>query len=218
MNKNDYIIRNERPEDYRATEELTREAFWNLSEPGCNEHYLVHTMRSHEDFVPELSFVMEKDGRIIGTIMYCRATLVDEQGNEKSILSFGPICVHPDYKRRGYGKALMSHSFRLAVEMGYDTVVIFGNPNNYVTSGFKCCKRHNVCLEGDVFHTALLVNELVPGALDGHRWYYHGSSAESACEDQAAVDAFDATFPPKEKKWQPSQEEFYIHSHSAVIW
>ena len=34
---------------------------------------------------------------------------------------------------------------------------------------------------------------------------------------QQEAEAFDATFPPKEKAWMPSQEEFYIYSHSSVI-
>ena len=45
MNKNDYIIRLETENDYREVENLAREAFWNLSVPGCNEHYFIHVMR-----------------------------------------------------------------------------------------------------------------------------------------------------------------------------
>ena len=87
----DIIIRNETPADYRAVEELTRESFWNVYKPGADEHYYVHMMRSHPDFIPELAFVLEKDGEIIGNIMYTKAWLEDEQGNRKEILSFGPL-------------------------------------------------------------------------------------------------------------------------------
>ncbi len=51
------LIRNERAEDFRAVEEVTREAFWNLYAPGCSEHYIVHTLREHKDFIRELDFV-----------------------------------------------------------------------------------------------------------------------------------------------------------------
>ena len=81
------IIRNERAEDYKEVEELTRKAFYNLYIPGCIEHYLVHTMRSHKDFIPELDFVLELDGKIIGNIMYTRAMLIDENRRRKSLLS-----------------------------------------------------------------------------------------------------------------------------------
>ncbi len=218
MNKNDCIIRLETENDYFEVENLAREAFWNLSVPGCHEHYFVHILRKHEDFIPELDYVLELDGKILASIMYTKAMLKDENGNEKNILTMGPICVHPDYQRKGYGKVLLEYTFEKAAELGYDTIVNFGNPDNYVARGYKSCKKYNVCFEGDVFPAALLVKELKEGVLDGRKWFYHASPAESLCDDTDAVEAFDALFPPKEKKWQPSQEEFYIHSHSVISW
>lgn len=216
MNKNDYIIRLETSADYRAVENLIREAFWNLSVPGCYEHYFVHILRQHEDFIPELDFVLEADGKIIGNIMYTAAKLIDESGTEKRILTMGPICIHPDYQRRGYGKALLEYTFGKAVKLGYDTIVNFGNPDNYVARGYKSCKKYNVCLEGDVFPAALLVKELRTGVLDGRKWTLNLSPVEDLCGDIEAVEKFDLGFPPKIKAWQPSQEEFYIHSRSVI--
>ena len=211
------IIRNEIPADYQAVEHLTREAFWNQYVPGCNEHYLVHRMRRHPDYLPELSFVLEVDGRIIGSIHYTKSTLLDQSGAEKQVLSFGPVSILPQYQRKGYGKRLMEHSFERAAAMGYDAVIIFGDPNNYVSRGFKSCKKHRVCLAPDVFPSALLVKELTPGVLDGRDWTFRESTVGELGEDEQAVAAFDAAFPPKEKGWQPSQEVFYIHSHSMIV-
>ena len=205
------IIRNETPADYRAVENLTRESFWNVYKPGADEHYFVHQMRSHPDFIPELAFVLEYDGEIVGNILYTKAWLEDEQGQRKEILSFGPLCVAPKYQRQKLGKLLIEHSFAVARELGYDVNIIFGNPGNYVSRGFVSCKRKNVSFVVPGNHpTALLVAELVPGALDGKSWMYIPSTAADCCEDTAAVEAFDAAFPPKEKAWIPSQEEFYI--------
>ena len=214
----DIMIRNETPADYRAVEALTRESFWNVYKPGADEHYYVHTMRTHPDFIPELAFVLEKEGEIIGSILYTKAWLEDETGTRKEILSFGPLCVDPRYQRQKLGKWLIEHSFEAARKLGYDVNINFGNPGNYVSRGFVSCKRRNVSfiVPGN-YPTALLVAELVPGALDGHTWMYIPSTAADCCEDTAAVDAFDALFPPKEKKWAPSQEEFYIYSHSSVV-
>lgn len=217
MNKNNYIIRPETKADYRTVENIIREAFWNLSVAGADEHYLAHVMRSHEDFIPELDFVIEVDGKIIASIMYTKTRLIDETGTEKIVLSFGPVCVIPEYQRMGYGKILIEHSFAKAVGMGYDTVVIFGNPNNYVSHGFRSCKKYNVCLEGDIFPAALLVKELHEGVLDGRKWYFHESTVTGLLNDKESFRRFDAEFPPKVKAWQPSQEEFFIHSHSVII-
>lgn len=217
-NMNNLTIRLETKKDYRAVEELVREAFWNIYKPGADEHYYVHQMRNHPDFIPELAFVLEKEGKIIGNIMYTKAWLEDEKGNRKEILSFEPLCVAPAYQRQRLGKILIEHSFDVARKMGYDVNINFGNPGNYVSRGFVSCKKKNVSyiIDGN-FPTALLVCEFVPNVLDGRKWMYIPSTAADCCEDVAAVEAFDATFPPKEKAWMPSQEEFYIYSHSSVV-
>ena len=214
----DSKIRLETETDYRAVEELTREAFWNVYKPGADEHYYVHEMRKHPDFLPELAFVLELDGRIVGNIMYTKAWLEDETGYRKEIVSAGPLCVAPELQRQRLGKLLIEHSFEAARKLGYDVNINFGNPGNYVSRGFVSCKKKNVCcFAWGNFPTALLVAELVPGALDGRKWMFIPSTAADCCEDQAAVEAFDGSFPPKEKKWMPSQEEFYIYRHSSVV-
>lgn len=207
-------IRNEEEKDYSIVEEMTRKAFYNLYIPGCTEHYLVHIMRKHNDFIPELDFVLELDGKIIGNIMYTKAKLVDENGQEKEILTFGPLCIHSDYQRKGYGKKLLEHSFNKAVSLGYDVIVIFGSPSNYVARGFKSCKKYNVCVEGGVFPSAMMVKELKANALDGRKWTYYDSPIMQIDEKEAQK--FDDSLEKLEKKTLPSQEEFYILSHSSL--
>lgn len=208
------IIRNERIDDYSIVEEITRKAFYNLYVPGCMEHYLVHIMREHEDFIPELDFVLELEGDVIGNIMYTKAKLTDENGNVKEILTFGPVSILPAYQRMGYGKLLMEHSFEKAIELGYDAIVIFGSPVNYVSRGFKSCKKYNVCIENGKYPAAMMVKELLPNALAGHKWIYQDSPVMAVSEE--AAHNYDDTLEKMEKKYQPSQEEFYIMSHAFV--
>ncbi len=207
-------IRNEETTDYERVEEITRQSFWNLYIPGCNEHYLVHIMRSHKDFLPKLDLVIEVDDQIIGNIMYTKAKLIDESGEEKDILTFGPVCILPEYQRMGYGKKLLEYSFEQAVELGYDVIVIFGNPYNYVSRGFKSCKKYNICLENGTYPTAMLVKELKPDILDGRKWCYHQSPVFEFEEEEA--EQFDNGLVKLEKKYQANQEEFYIYSHSVI--
>jgi len=211
-------IRLETEKDYRAVENLTREAFWNVYKPGADEHWFAHSMRSHPAFLPELTHVAERDGEIIGSIMYTKSQVVAADGETKDVVTFGPISVAPEYQRRGLSRMMIEHTFALAREMGYEVAINFGNPANYVGRGFVSCKKKNVwyAVEGN-YPTALLVCELKEGALDGKVWEYIQNDADVCCEDTAAVAAFDATFPPKEKAWKPSQEEFYIYSHSSVV-
>ena len=207
-------IRNEQESDYAEVERITRRTFYNIYVPGCVEHYLVRIMRGHEDFIPELDFVIELDGRIIGNIMYTKSSLTDENGERKEILTFGPVSIDPEYQRQGYGKLLMEHSFERAVQLGYDVIVIFGSPANYTARGFKSCKKYHICAENGKYPAAMLVKELVPGALDGRKWIYRDSPVMAISEEDAR--RYDDTLEKLEKRWLPSQEEFYILSHSSV--
>ncbi len=207
-------IRNERETDYKIVEDITRKAFYNVYVPGCMEHYLVHIIREHEDFIPELDFVIEVDGQIVGNIMYTKAKLTDEGGTEKEIVTFGPVSILPKYQRKGYGKMLIEHSLKRAAELGYEAVVIMGSPANYVGSGFQCCRKYNVCVEKDKYPAAMLVKELKAGALDGRLWFYSDSPVMNV--DEREAQAFDDGLEKMEKKWMPSQEAFYIMSHAFV--
>lgn len=214
INSENVTIRHEHPTDYPAVETMIRQAFWNLYVPGCVEHYLVRGLRQHPDFLPELDLVAERNGEIVGNVMYTTARLTDENGHTKTILTFGPLCVAPKYQRQGIGKLLLNHSFTLAKQMGYDTIVIFGMPSNYVSRGFESCLKHRVTLPDGSYPAAMMVKELNPGCLDGHQWTYLESLAMVI--DMADVAAYDATLPPLPKHWQPSQEEFDIISHATL--
>lgn len=208
------IIRNENEADYKIVEKITRNAFWDVNFPGCNEHYLVHILRGHKDFIPELDLIAELDGRVIGNIMYTKSALVDENGAEKDIITFGPVSITPEFQRMGYGKRLIEYSLEKAAEMGHEAVVIFGSPANYIPCGFKSCKKYNVSLADGTYPCAMLVKELKQDALSGKKWIYRESSAYSF--DEKDAEEFDKQFKKREKGYRRSQEEFYIYSHSVI--
>lgn len=209
------IIRLEMKEDQRRVEEIHRKAFWNLNVPGCDEHYLAHILREHQDFIKELNYVVEVDGKVVANVMYSKSILKDEKGETKEIVTFGPIGVDPEYQRRGISKFLLEDTFEKVRNMGYGAIIIFGNPDNYVSRGFKNCKKYNVCLENDIFPTSMLVKELQPDFFDGRKYYFYESDAFEI--DEKLATEYDKNFEYMEKRYQPSQEEFYIHSHSVMI-
>lgn len=202
------LIRNETENDYRAVEEITREAFWNLYSPGCVEHYLVHEMRAHSDFLPELDFVAEWDGKLVGNIMYTKAWLVAETGKAMDILTFGPISVLPEYQRKGIGSALIQHTRELAIQQGARAIVIFGDPHNYCKLGFKSSKDLGISDLNGEYPYGLLALELAAEALAGHAWKYRYSAVYEV-DEQAAAE-YDQGFEKKEKGVQYSQEIFSI--------
>ena len=204
----DLIVRRETAGEHRTVEELTREAFWNLYAPGCDEHYLVHLLRDHSDYRADLSFVAEYDGKIIGLIMYSSSHVENTEGKRINTLTFGPLCVHPEYQRMGVGKDLIAHTRKLAVQMGENAVIILGHPHNYCSRGFVSSRDFNIGNAEGRYPFGQLVLELKEGIFDGGPWRFHYSDVFEV--DPAGAAAFDAEFPKKEKLVLPSQSEFSI--------
>lgn len=206
MNKNDYIIRLERKEDRAKVEELVREAFWNVYRPGCLEHYVLHVMRNAEDFVQELDFVMEKDGEIIGQNVFVKANIKSDDGKIIPILTMGPICIAPAYKRQGYGKILLDYSLDKATEFGAGALCFEGNIDFYGKSGFTYASdfgiRYHGLSEGEDA-SFFLCKELIPGYLTGITGEY--ATPQVYFVDEAEAEDFDKRFPYKEKLKLPGQ-------------
>jgi len=139
-------IRRERPEDYFETENVVREAFWNVYHPGCTEHYLLHCFRSRSEFIPELDLVLVKDGRIIGQVMYVHSQVDGDGGTKIPTFTFGPIGIHPDYQRQGYGRKLLEASMQAAAALGAGALVITGNILFYGPSGFVPARTRGIRL------------------------------------------------------------------------
>ncbi len=206
MNKNDCKIRLENKEDYREVEELVRESFWNVYRPGCSEHYVIHVLRDDPAFVPQLDFVMEKDGRIIGQNMFMKTVIDADDGRVIDVLTMGPIGIIPELKRQGYGKALLDYSLEKAAEMGFGAVLFEGNIGFYGKSGFDYSSRFGIRyhdLPEGADQSFFLCKELIPGYLDGITGVYR--TPQGYYVDDADVEAFDKSFPPKVKLKLPGQ-------------
>ncbi len=201
MNQNDYIIRLEKAEDFRKTENLVRESFWNIYRPGCSEHYLLHVMRDDPDFVKELDLVMEKEGQIVGQNVFVRTVIRSDDGRQIPVLTMGPICIAPALKRRGYGRILLNASLERAVSLGYGAVLIEGNIDFYSGSGFGYASGFGIryCgMPADADTSFFLCRELIPGYLNGVTGVYE--TPRCYFVDDEEVEVFDLKFPEKEKK------------------
>ena len=206
MSDQNMIIRLETKDDYRATENLTREAFWNVYRPGCMEHYVLHCYRNDPAFVPELDFVMELNGKLIGHIMYVHSEIQCEDGRNIPIMTFGPISIAPEYKRQGYGKQLLDYSMEKARKMDAGALAITGNILFYGKSGFVPAKTKGVRYADDPEADYFLIKELMPGFLDSISGTYKDPEGYFVCEkDPEGFAQFEATFPKKEMLKLPGQ-------------
>lgn len=206
MNKNNIIIRLERKEEYREVENLVRESFWNVYRPGCLEHYVLNQLRNDDAFVPELDFVMEKDGVIIGQNIFMRAVIKADDGRDIPIMTMGPICIAPELKRQGYGKILLDYSLEKAKEMGCGALCFEGNIDFYGRSGFKYASEYGIRYHGlpeGEDASFFLCRELTEGYLDGISGEY--ATPAGYFVDEAEAEKFDMQFPKKEKLKLPGQ-------------
>jgi len=206
MSKNEYRIRLERKEDHRETETLVRESFWNVYRPGCLEHFVLHELRSDPAFVPQLNFVMEQGGRIIGQNLFMHAVINADDGREIPIMTMGPICICNELKGQGYGKILLDFSLEQAAAMGCGAVCFEGNIDFYGKSGFTYAREFGIRYHGlpqgedDSF---FLCKELREGYLTGVSGEY--ATPQGYFVDEVGAEEFDKQFPPKEKLVLPGQ-------------
>ena len=213
MNSN-FTIRVEEPRDFRTVENLTRDSFWNVYRPGCTEHYVLRCYRNNPDFISELSLVMEKDGLIIGHVMFSKAELDIEKdgkptGEKLPIWTFGPISIHPDFKRQGYGLALLKFALEKAKTMGIGFICIEGNIKFYSHAGFDLASKlriHYHCEPKDSDVPYFLAQELIPGFLNGIEATYTPPKGYFVAEENPEeFDRYEAEFPYKEKLVLPGQ-------------
>lgn len=204
--KENIIIRREEEKDYRETENVVREAFWNVYRSGCTEHYVLHCMRNNPAFVPELDFIMLLNGKVIGQVAYARAEVKLSDGEILPVMTFGPIGILPEYKRKGYGKKLLDYSMQRAEEAGAGALFITGNIAFYGKSGFVPAKTKGIVYAPDPSADYFLVKELKDGFLSGKTGVYSDPDLYFVADkDPEAFESFERTFPEKQKQTLPGQ-------------
>lgn len=195
------IIRLEEEKDYFETENLTREAFWNVYREGCFEHLIIHNLRKDKSFVKELDYCIEIDNKIIANIVYAKGKLKLENGNIREILIFGPVSVLPKYQKKGYGEKLINYTIEKAKELGFDAIVIMGNPNYYKKFGFESCSKYKIYYEGlDKNEEApfFMIKILNDNNIENLKGIYSAPDCYKA--DEKELEEFDKKFPFKIKE------------------
>jgi putative acetyltransferase len=198
--------------------QLVRDAFWNHFQPGADEHLILHLLRQSPDFVPELYLVAESEGRLVGAIAYSRSRVVGQvqggggQGTatETLCVTFGPLAVAPACRKQGIARRLVRHSWSVAGELGYPACLIYGDVRIYGRLGFRLAERWDVANEEGDFHLSLLAHPLRPGGMEALVGGRFVESSVFASITPEAVEAFDASFPPREKGGGAFQEEFKV--------
>ena len=203
LERGDVEIRLETKNDWYNVELMTQHAFWNKHHLGCDEHYLVHTLRQHKDYLPELSRIAVKDGQVIGCIMYSKSQVVDD-GATHEVLTFGPLCVEPKWQGRGVGEMLLRETMNLAAAAGYKGIVIFGEPDYYPRLGFRTCDNFNITTADGKNFDAFMAIELAEGSMEGMKGKFYETDVFQNLPKEE-VEAHNKKFPPLPKLRFPGQ-------------
>lgn len=203
VDREDIEIRMETRSDWYNIELMTQHAFWNKHHLGCDEHYLVHKLSQHEDYLPELSRIAVKDGEVIGCIMYSKSRVVDGDYTH-DILTFGPLCVEPKWQGCGVGEMLIKETIELAKDKGYKGIVIFGEPDYYPRLGFKTCDNFNITTADGKNFDAFMALELGEDSLKGIKGKFYASEVFDNLPKED-VEEYNKKFPKLQKLRFPGQ-------------
>jgi predicted N-acetyltransferase YhbS len=215
------LVRQVTNDDYRSTEEVIRESFWNKYAPGADEHYLQHMIRQSTDNISELDYVAEIEGKIVGSITYTRSKIVSAKDESQDlftdIATFGPIGVLPEYGKRGIASKLILQTLQIAKAMGFRAVIIFGDPRFYCRLGFRCGEKYDITDECGKFCCSLLVYPLDDDLkhpfgkdFEGGKFVESAVFSDESLANEEELSRFDSSFPSREKGHDVAQDVFHV--------
>ncbi len=174
------IIAETHYDEFAETIELTRRAFWDLFQPGCDEHLLLARLRESACYIPELDMVAIEEGVIVGhalatvaavkCVVPCADGSLLEEGGvcaDCRVVCIGPVSVLPERQKEGIGCKLLYHLLERAGELGYHAAFLYGHPEYYPRFGFVNAERYGITTRDGKNFDAFMALELRKGALDG---------------------------------------------------
>jgi predicted N-acetyltransferase YhbS len=191
------LIKRTKPTDFLMTENITRETFWNLFKPGCDEHLVLHNLRKSNCYISNLDIVALSENKIIGHIIITKANVVKIHNKEHQVLCVGPISVLPEFQKKGIGTKLLNDSIAIAKELGYSAMILFGHPDYYHRFGFVNAQNFGITTKEGMNFEPFMVLELYPNALAAVRGKFYEDKAFETNEEE--LNEFEKLFPKKEK-------------------
>lgn len=182
--RDDITIRPEEEKDFNEIDKLVIDSFTkgtNYSD-GSDVVLLIKEIRAGKYYIPELSFVAELDGKIVGHFMFSHFPLSSSptQANydrdivRTEIVMLAPVSVHGDYLRQGIGSTMLKLGIEKVKEMGYKGIQVEGDPAFYNKVGFVTSAKYNIhptsgwALENP---ECMMYMETYPGSLKGISGY-----------------------------------------------
>lgn len=188
----------ENENDYNKVENLVRNSFWNVYQPGAFEHYIVHKLRNEECFISNLAYVIEDNGEIIGHINYSKG-FIDSENEITDAVVLGPIAIHKDHQNQGLGSKLIEYTLNLAKNDDIPFIFVVGDENYYHRFGFLRASKYGLFLEGtDTTQECPFFMIKIFDESKLKKGIFHNPDVFNVKQED--VDEFDRKFEYKEKK------------------
>ncbi|HBM16754.1 MAG TPA: GNAT family N-acetyltransferase [Lentisphaeria bacterium] len=200
-----FIIKKTDKKNFFQTENLTREAFWNIYRQGCVEHLVLNKIRKSTSCIQELDLMAVDKEKIIGHLISTKAKVIFSENNEKEILCMGPISVSPDLQKKGIGSKLIVSSVLIAKEMGYKGMILFGNPDYYHRFGFRNAKEFEITTKDGQNFEPFMALELDENSLRDIKGRFIEDASFTTTEEE--LEEFEKLFPYKKKEKTATQFE-----------
>ncbi len=191
------LIQRTEAKDFLITENVTRETFWNLFKPGCDEHLVLHNLRKSNCYISSLDLVALSENKIIGHIIITKANVTDIHNKEHQVLCVGPISVIPEFQKKGIGTKLLNETIAIAKKLGYSAMILFGHPDYYHRFGFVNAQNYGITTKEGMNFEPFMALELYPNALAAVSGKFYEDKAFETNEEE--LNEFETLFSKKEK-------------------
>lgn len=178
MEAQSILIRDEKDTDYRVISDVTKSAFEKMEISNHTEHFIIEALRAAKALT--VSLVAELDGRVVGHIAFSPVTMSD--GTE-GWYGLGPVSVHPDFQRRGIGKALIQEGLSRLKAIEAQGCCLVGHPQYYRQFGFD--NAEGLAHEGvpqEVFFVLAFAGSIPQGSVMFHDGFKADGQQDAAAD------------------------------------
>lgn len=148
--RNDITIRPETKKDYKDIISLILRSFREGTDysDGTDVLALVEEIRESEYYIPELSFVAQWEGRVVGHFLFSRFPLskTAEGGHfeNEDIAMLAPVAVHADFFHQQIGSTMLTLGIQRVKERGFKGITVEGDYHFYNRIGFRTSSEFGI--------------------------------------------------------------------------
>ena len=148
--RKDITIRPETTRDYKDIISLVLRSFSEGTDysDGTDIIALIEEIRVSEYYIPELSFVAELDGKIVGHFLFSRFPLSETKDgghiDSSDIAMLAPVSVHADHFHQHVGATMLTLGIEKVKEYGFKGITVEGDYHFYNRVGFKTSSEFGI--------------------------------------------------------------------------